>query len=135
MATQQIFVNLPVKDLQRSRDFFASLGYSFDERFSDEKATCVVISEDSIFAMLLTEPFFQSFTKKEIPDTGRAAEAITALSAESREEVDRLADTALASGGSPAGDTMEEGPMYGRSFHDPDGHRWEVIYMDMSQMG
>ncbi|WP_030542621.1 VOC family protein [Streptomyces albus] len=135
MATNSVFVNLPVKDVQRSRAFFGALGYSFDERFSDEKAACLVLKEDSIFAMLLSEPFFKGFTKKEIPDTSANAQVITALAAESREEVDRLADKALASGGSPAGDTMEEGPMYVRSFQDPDGHHWELVYMDMSAMG
>ncbi|MBQ0988061.1 VOC family protein [Streptomyces sp. F63] len=135
MATTSIFVNLPVKDVQRSRAFFGALGYSFDERFSDEKAACLVLKEDSIYAMLLAEPFFKGFTKKEIPDTSGSAQVITALGAESREEVDRLVDTALASGGSPAGDTMEEGPMYVRSFQDPDGHHWEAVYMDMSAMG
>ncbi|MCC9739911.1 VOC family protein [Streptomyces sp. MNU89] len=134
MAVTSVFVNLPVKDVQRSRAFFGALGYSFDERFSDEKSACLVLKEESIFAMLLAEPFFKGFIRKEIADAASTTEVITALAAESREEVDRLVDTALASGGSPASDTMDEGPMYVRSFQDPDGHHWEVVYMDMSAM-
>lgn len=128
MATK-IFVNLPVKDLQRSRDFFGALGYSFNAQFSDENAACLVISED-IYAMLLVEPFFKNFTKKEIADATKTTECLVALGVESRAEVDRLAEAALAGGGSAANDTMDEGPMYGRSFQDPDGHIWEIVHMD-----
>ncbi|MET9362625.1 VOC family protein [Streptomyces sp. NPDC006632] len=124
-----IFVNLPVKDLDRSKDFFGKLGYTFNPQFTDENAGCLVIS-DTIYAMLLTEPFFKGFTQRQIADTATTVESIVCLSADSREEVDRLVDTALTSGGAPANDTMEQGPMYGRSFLDPDGHHWEVMYMD-----
>lgn len=127
--SQMIFVSLPVKDLERSRKFFGALGFTFNEQFSDENAISVVIS-DSIVAMLLTEPFFQSFTKKELVDTRSGSEVILALSADSRKAVDELADKALQSGGSPSGDPMEESFMYGRSFQDPDGHIWEVVWMD-----
>lgn len=130
MSTQ-IFVNLPVKDLRRSTDFFTALGFSFDPQFSDDNAGCLVISE-GIYAMLLVEPFFKSFTKKEIVDATKGTEAIMGLGVESRERVDDIVDKALASGGSPANDTSDEGFMYGRSFQDPDGHLWEVIYMDLS---
>ena len=132
MSTK-IFVNLPVKDLERSKQFFTALGYSINPQFTDENAASVVITDD-IYAMLLVEPFFQGFTKKDIPDTSRNAEAIIALSADSREEVDRLADKALASGGQPAYETNDQGFMYGRSFQDPDGHLWEVFWMDPSAM-
>ncbi|MEU2821388.1 MULTISPECIES: VOC family protein [unclassified Streptomyces] len=128
---QMIFVNLPVKDLETAKGFFAKLGYGTNPQFSDDKAACVVIS-DTIFVMLLTEPRFKDFTKKEIADASRTTEVILALSADSREKVDELADTALASGGSPAGETQDLGFMYGRSFQDPDGHIWEVIWMDES---
>ncbi|MER6504077.1 VOC family protein [Streptomyces sp. NPDC001455] len=127
--SQMIFVNLPVKNLEAAKTFFGELGYSCNPQFSDENAACLVIS-DTIFAMLLTESRFKDFTKKEIADTSRTTEVILALSAESREKVDEMADTALASGGSPAGETMDFGHMYGRSFQDPDGHIWEVIWMD-----
>ena len=128
MSTK-IFVNLPVKDLARSRDFFSQLGYGFDDRFSDENAACLVISDD-IFAMLLTEPFFKSFTKKEVADASTSTETMIALSADSRAQVDELADKALAAGGSFATDPQDHGFMYARSFYDPDDHHWEVVWMD-----
>ncbi|MCX4726720.1 VOC family protein [Streptomyces sp. NPDC090052] len=126
---QMIFVNLPVKDLEVSKAFFTALGYTINPQFTDENAACVVIS-DTIYTMLITEPFFKQFTKKEIADATRTTEVLVCLSAESREDVDRLVDTALASGGSPANEPQEQGPMYGRSFQDPDGHIWEVMWMD-----
>jgi predicted lactoylglutathione lyase len=133
MSTQ-IFVNLPVKDLKRSIDFFTTLGYSFNPEFTDENAGCLVIEEDHIYAMLLTHESFKRFTKKEIVDTTASSEAIFALSAESRDAVDGLVDKALASGGSASNEPDDEGNMYGRSFQDPDGHLWEVFHMDMSAM-
>ncbi|WP_314172396.1 VOC family protein [Streptomyces winkii] len=128
MSTK-IFVNLPVKDLAKSRDFFSRLGYSFNPQFSDENSACLVISDD-IFAMLLTEPFFKTFTKKEIADSRTSTEAMIALSADSRADVDELADKALAAGGRAAGDPQDHGFMYGRSFYDLDDHHWEVLWMD-----
>ena len=125
----KIFVNLPVKDLAKSREFFSQLGYGFNAQFSDENAACLVISDD-IFAMLLTEPFFKSFTKKDVADARTSTEAMIALSAESRAQVDELADKALAAGGSPATDPQDHGFMYARSFYDPDDHHWEVVWMD-----
>jgi uncharacterized protein len=128
--TQRIFVNLPVHDLARSKDFFAALGYSFDARFSDEKGAALVISEH-IYAMLLTEPFFKTFTQKNVADARTDTEVMLALSARSREEVDELADKALAAGGTPTGPPQDEYDfMYGRSFYDLDGHHWEVVWMD-----
>ncbi|UCM90945.1 VOC family protein [Streptomyces marincola] len=130
MSTK-IFVNLPVKDLARSRDFFTALGYSFNPDFSDENAACLVISEN-ILAMLLVEPFFKTFTEKRIVDAHAESEVILALSADSREQVDELVDRALAAGGSPTGETQDHGFMYGRAFLDPDGHHWELTWMDMA---
>ncbi|MFI0925332.1 VOC family protein [Streptomyces sp. NPDC021012] len=131
MASQMIFVNLPVKDVDASKAFFEKLGYSSNPQFSDETTACVVIS-DTIFAMLLEEPKFKSFMApgKEISDATRATEVLVTLSAESREECDRLADAALAAGGTPAKEPLEMGFMYGRSFTDLDGHHWEVFWMD-----
>ena len=126
---QMIFVNLPVQDLQRAVDFYTSLGYTQNLQFTDANASAIMIS-DEIAVMLLVEPFFATFTQKTIADTSTTIETINALSADSREAADRLADTALANGGSPARPPEEEGGMYGRSFHDPDGHLWEVVYMD-----
>jgi uncharacterized protein len=133
MSSTKIFINLPVKDLHRSIDFFTELGFSFDKRFTNDKGACLVISDD-IYAMLLTEPFFKSFTSKQIADSNQSTEAILALGVQSRERVDELVDKALASGGSPAGDTQDQGFMYGRSFQDPDAHHWEVFYTDMSKV-
>jgi predicted lactoylglutathione lyase len=128
MSTK-IFVNLPVKDLGKSIDFFTKLGFSFNPQFTDENAGCLVIGED-IYAMLLVEPFFKSFTKKDIVDATKSTEAILALGVDSRQQVDELVDNALAAGGLPSNDTSDQGFMYGRSFQDLDGHLWEVLYMD-----
>jgi predicted lactoylglutathione lyase len=132
MATayqQMIFINLPVNDLDASKKFFTELGYSINPQFSDENAASVVIS-DTIVAMLLTKPFYSTFTKKEIADATKTSEVLIALSAESREKVDELVEKALAAGGSPSGETQDHGFMYGRAFDDPDGHTWEVVWMD-----
>ncbi|MEV1055021.1 VOC family protein [Streptomyces sp. NPDC049887] len=127
--TQMIFVNLPVKDLDASKAFWEAVGYTFNPRFTDETAACMVIS-DSIFAMLLTEARFKDFTRKDVADAASSTEVIVALSAESREKVDELTDAALAAGGSPANEPQDHGFMYGRSFQDPDNHIWEVVWMD-----
>ena len=127
--SRMIFVNLAVEDLGRSVDFFTELGFTFDQRFTDESATCMVVS-DQAFVMLLVKPRFRDFTKKALVDSTRQTEAILAVSADSREDVDDFADRALAAGGSPATDPMDMGFMYSRSFNDPDGHLWEVLWMD-----
>jgi predicted lactoylglutathione lyase len=131
--SMKIFVNLPVKDLDKSMDFFTTLGFSFNQQFCDENAACVVISDD-IYAMLLVEPFFTSFTKKEIVDATKGTEAILALGVESRKRVDELVEKALAAGGLPSNDPIDQGFMYGRSFQDLDGHMWEVMYMDPAEV-
>ena len=130
-SSRKIFVNLPVENLGRAVDFFTKLGFTFDERFTDETATCMIVSEDA-FVMLLTKERFQDFTDKEISDADRETEAIVSLSAESREAVDQLVHAALDAGGRPAKEPLDMGSMYGWSFQDPDGHLWEVIWMDMS---
>ncbi|MFF9017474.1 VOC family protein [Streptomyces sp. NPDC014870] len=128
---QMIFVNLPVKDLETTKGFWSKLGYSFNPQFSDDTTACLVIS-DTIFAMLLTEAKFKEFTKpgKELVDATKSTEVLLTLSAESRAKVDELADGALAAGGSAAKEPLDFGSMYGRSFSDPDGHHWEVMWMD-----
>ncbi|RAJ98066.1 hypothetical protein LX87_02974 [Larkinella arboricola] len=128
MATQ-IFVNLPVKDLNKSIEFFTQLGYTFNPQFTDENATCMVIS-DTIYVMLLVEPFFKTFTKKEIADATQTTEAIICLSADSREEVDALVSKAVAAGGTTPNEKQDQGFMYGHGFQDLDGHLWEIMYMD-----
>jgi uncharacterized protein len=132
-ASRKIFVNLAVADLERSIEFFNGLGFAFDPRFSDETATCMIVSDEA-FVMLLQESRFSDFTKKHLADSSVQIEAIVGVSAQSREEVDELADKALASGGAPASDPIELDFMYGRSFQDPDGHQWEVIWMDPSAL-
>lgn len=127
--SHMIFVNLPVSDLRRSVEFWTGLGFGFNEQFTDDNAACMVVN-DQACVMLLSEKFFATFTRKELVDAARQTEVIMALSADSREEVDRMAEQALATGGSAANDTQEDGFMYGRSFHDPDGHLWEVLHMD-----
>src|SRR5215470_8552110 len=109
--TKKIFVNLPVKDLPKSKEFFGKLGFSFNPQFTDDKAACVVIS-DNIFAMLLTEPFFKTFTKKDIADASRSTEAIIALDAQSRQQVDEMARNAVAAGGTIYRDAEDQGWMY-----------------------
>ena len=126
---RKIFVNLPVKNLQTSIAFFTRLGFTFNPQFTDETATCMIISDDA-YAMLLTEKRFKDFTTKAISDAAKATEVMVALSADSRADVDVLADKALASGGTIAMPPVDLGFMYGRSFYDPDGHHWEIFHMD-----
>lgn len=128
---RKLFLNLAVQDLDKSVDFFTRLGFTFNQQFTDENASCMVVSDEA-YVMLLVPPFFRSFTSKEICDTATHAEALVAVSAASRADVDELVDTALASGGQPAGDALDQGYMYGRSFQDLDGHIWEVVWMDSS---
>ena len=130
---RKIFVNLAVEELDRAVDFFTQLGFKFDPRLTDETATCMVVSDEA-FVMLLSKERFKDFTKKQLVDSTTQTEAIVAVSADSREHVDAFADKALAAGGSPANDPMEFGFMYGRSFNDPDGHLWEVVWMDPSAL-
>ena len=132
--SRKLFVNLAVEDLARSVEFFTKLGFAFDPRFTDEQATCMIVSDEAYF-MLLVEGRFRDFTKKALCDSRTHTEAILALSAASREEVDELVNTALEAGGSPAGDPVEHGFMYGWSFQDPDGHLWEAFWMDPSAIG
>ncbi|PSK91244.1 VOC family protein [Taibaiella chishuiensis] len=127
--TTQIFVNLPVKDLNRSVAFFTQLGYTFNPQFTDEKATCMIIS-DTIYVMLLTEPFFQTFTKKEIVDAHKATESLICLSAGSKEAVDEMIHKATAAGATIPNPATDHGFMYQHCFDDPDGHRWEFVWMD-----
>ncbi len=128
-VARKIFVNLPVKSLEKSVEFFTRLGFEFNPQFTDDNATCMVLSDEA-FVMLLVEDFFKTFTKKELCDATTQVEAILALSAESREQVDQLVAAALAAGAQPANDPMDHGFMYGWSFQDLDGHLWEVIWMD-----
>ena len=129
---QMIFVNLPVRDLEASRTFFAALGYTFNPQFTNQDAACMVIS-DSIFVMLLVEPFFQGFTPRPLCDARSHTEVITCLSAPSRAAVDALVDKALAAGASEPMPARDYGFMYQRGFQDLDGHLCEIAYMDGAQ--
>ncbi|MCC7370781.1 MAG: VOC family protein [Chloroflexi bacterium] len=129
---RMIFVNLPVKNLTASRDFFDALGFSFNPEYSNEKAACMIVDEN-IFVMLLTEPFFQGFINGEIADATKTTEVLTCLSASSPEEVDSLISKALAAGGKPWKPTSAQGPMYGGSFQDLDGHVWELMHMAQAE--
>jgi uncharacterized protein len=131
MATMT-FINLPVKDLSKTTDFFSALGFEFDPQFTDENATRMIISEDTS-AMLVVEPFFEGFVApRDIADTSESQEVIVGLSAESKEQVDDLTDKALAAGAESLGDADDQGFMYMRGFRDLDGHQWSFIWMDMS---
>ena len=127
--SRKIFVNLPIKNMERSQAFFKSLGFSFNPQFTNEQGACMVVSDD-IFVMLLVEPFFQTFTKKPIADATKTTEVLVCLSAESRAEVDSLVKKALAAGGTSPNPPQDHGFMYGHGFTDLDGHVWELAYMD-----
>ena len=130
---RMIFVNLPVRDLAASRDFYTALGFPVNEAFSDDQAAAIVVSE-TIVVMLVARSRFAEFVAGPVGDPRDGPTAISCLNAESPEEVDRLVGAALASGGSAWLPKMEDGPMYGHSFADPDGHVWEVIHMDLGSM-
>lgn len=127
--SRKLFVNIPVHDLQRSIAFFTKLGFTFNQQFTDETATCMLVGEDAFF-MLLTEAKYKQFTKKQLCDTRTHSEGIFAVALGSRAEVDQLVKIAVESGGSQALPPQDHGFMYAWSFHDPDGHHWEVFYMD-----
>lgn len=130
---KQIFVNLPVKDLKKSMEFFSKLGFTFNQQFTDEKAACMVIG-GNIYSMLLLEPFFKTFTKKEISDAAQTTEVLIAIDAETREAVDEMVRRAVDAGGSIYRNADDHGWMYAHSFADLDRHQWEVVFMDESQM-
>ncbi|MEQ9289231.1 MAG: VOC family protein [Cyclobacteriaceae bacterium] len=132
MATQ-IFVNLPVKNLDLSIDFFTQLGFSFNPQFTDDSGTCMIIGEN-IFAMLLVEERFKDFTKKEICNAKKSTEVLIAIDAESREHVDDLVQKAVKAGGVLYSEPQDHGWMYQHAFEDPDGHQWEICYMDESAL-
>ena len=133
MATQ-IFVNLPVKDLDKSVAFFTALGYRFDPRFTNENATCMIVSEDHVYVMLLVEPFFQTFTSKAIADARTSTEVLLCLSCESRAQVDELVAKAVAAGGSTPTKAQDPGFRYQHGYQDLDGHVWELMYMEPGAM-
>jgi predicted lactoylglutathione lyase len=129
--TTKMFVNLPVRSLNKSVEFFTKLGFNFNAQVTDETATCMIVSND-IFVMLLTRDKFKTFTPKEICDATKCTEVLVCLSAERREEVDAMGRRAVAAGGTPYNDPQDHGFMYGHEFQDLDGHIWETIYVEPS---
>jgi len=132
MATK-VFINLPVKDLAKSMDFFQQLGFSFNPQFTDEKAASMVVS-DSIFVMLLTENYFKTFINNDICDAKKVTEVLIALDAASKDEVKQTVSKAQSLGGTLYAQPQDHGWMYQHSFSDLDGHKWEIVYMDQSQL-
>ena len=127
--SRKLFVNIQVRDLKKSMEFFSTLGFTFNPQFTDDKAACMVVSDEAYF-MLLTDKFFRTFTKRQPADTTRSTEAMFALSCNSKAEVDEMMRKAIDAGGKHAMDPTDHGFMYGWSFYDLDGHHWEVLWMD-----
>ena len=125
----QIFVNLPVKHLERSIQFFTALGYRFNPQFTDANATCMIVAEEHIYVMLLVEDYFKTFTQKELCDARRSTEVILALSLDSRAQVDEMVAKAVAAGATTPSPPKDHGFMYQHGFADLDGHLWEVFHM------
>jgi hypothetical protein len=131
---RSIFINLPVRDLDKSKLFMSKLGFEFNPKFTDAKAACMVVNSGA-YVMLLTEPFFQGFTTKQQCDTQTSTETLVCYSVGSRAEVDTAMERAIAGGGREAMPAQDHGFMYGRSFYDLDGHHWEVMWMDPAAVG
>ena len=130
---RKLFVNLPVRDLKRSVEFFTKLGFTFNPQFTDDTGTCMIVSDEA-FVMLLEDSRFRDFTRKQIADTSTHTEALFAITCESRAEVDGMMETALAAGAKQAMDPLDHGFMFTRSFYDLDGHHWEIFWMDPSAL-
>jgi uncharacterized protein len=129
----EIYINLPVKDLNKSVEFFTKLGFEFNLHFTNKNATCMIIGENS-FVMLLVEDFFKTFTKKKISDAAKSTEVIIALSVNSKDKVNEMVNKALLAGAKNANEPMDHGFMYGWSFQDLDDHIWEVFCMDQNAL-
>jgi len=132
MKINQIYVNLPVKDVEKTREFWTKLGFPINEQFSDEKAICVIMKEDHIYTMFLKEEFFKTFTDRPIAN-GETTQTLLAIGVNSREEVDDMVRTAIQNGGSKYSEPQDHGWMYQSSFSDLNGHQWEVMFADASQ--
>jgi len=133
MKINQIYVNLPVKDIQKTREFWTKLGFSINEQFSDEKAICVIMKEDHIYAMFLKEEFFQTFTDRPIANE-QTTQTLLAIGVNSREELDSMIKTAIENGGSTYSEPQDHGWMYQSAFSDLNGHQWEVMFADISKI-
>ncbi|KFE97915.1 extradiol dioxygenase [Chryseobacterium luteum] len=133
MQANQIYVNLPVKDVQKTKEFWTRLGFEINEQFSDNKAVCVVIKEDTIYVMFLTEEYFQTFSERPVPK-GDTTQVLVSVGLNSREEVDQVVNAAVENGASQHEEPQDYGWMYQNSFWDLDGHGWNITFADMSQM-
>ena len=133
MNVKSIYVNLPIKDINKTRDFWTKLGFSFNPQFSNEKALCLILNEGSIYVMLLTNEFFSTFTNRPLAD-GSSTEVITAIEVESQEKVAEMIKLAIDNGGSRYREVQDFEWMYNDAFADPDGHQWEIFHMDSSKM-
>ena len=127
--SRQIYVNLPVKDVAKTKAFFSALGFQFEPKFSNEDAICMIVADD-IYVMLLVEKFFKTFIKTEICDARKSTEVLLCLSCTSRAEVDAFVAKAVKAGGGIPRESQDHGFMYGHAFTDLDGHLWELVYMD-----
>ncbi len=127
----KLFINLPVKDLERTKTFFSGLGFTYNPQFTDEKAACMIVNTESN-VMLLREDFFKGFTKKGIVNAHNCTEVLTSISADSKERVNSIVEKAISLGATEARGPDDYGYMYSRSFNDPDGHIWEVVWMDLA---
>ena len=134
LPASQVFINLPVHELNRSVQFFTRLGFTFNPQFTDESATCMLVGEN-IFVMLLTRERYAGFTPKPVADARSASQVLIALSLQSREAVDAMVRAAVDAGGTTYADPRDHGWMYQHSFEDPDGHQWEVMYADITKFG
>lgn len=133
MKAKAIYINLPVKDLKQTRDFWTKLGFTFNEKFSDDKAICLVLSDGSMYAMLITPAFFQTFTNRPVAD-GTTTQVLLAVEVDSKALVNSIVKTALENGASRYRESADHGWMYYDSFSDPDGHQWEILYTDETQL-
>ncbi|MDX2195548.1 MAG: VOC family protein [Cytophagales bacterium] len=133
MNIKAIYINLPVKDLQQTRSFWTSLGFGFNEQFSDEKAVCLILNDGTMYAMLIAHDYYKTFTNRPIAD-GSTTQVLIAIEVETKEKVDETIKLALAHGGSRYRNGEDHGWMYYDSFADPDGHQWEVMYSDLSKL-
>jgi uncharacterized protein len=133
MNVKSIYINLPVKDLAKTRDFWSKLGFSFNEQFSDDKALCLILSDPTMYSMMISHEYFQTFCNRPIAD-GSTTQVLFAIEVESREKVDEITSLALENGGTRYRESADHDWMYYDSFADPDGHQWEVMYTDLSAM-
>ena len=132
MKVKSIFVNLPIKDLKRTRNFWTKLGFSFNENFSDEKALCLILNEGLIYSMLITQEMFSTFTNRQIAD-GTTTQVLTAIELDSKEQVDEIVKLALENGATRYRESADHGWMYYDCFADLDGHQWEIMFTNPSQ--